>query len=58
MLKAIIYVAATNNMTKSKINRGTFSSMLFLVVIDGLYYSCACIKEADEEIACGNAAFM
>lgn len=37
---------------------GMFSPIRFLVVNDSLYYSCACIKEADEEIACGNAAFM
>ena len=41
MLATVINIAATNNMIKSNINMGMFSSMLFLVIIDGLYYSCA-----------------
>jgi len=36
---AIINIVATNNMTKSTINIGTFSSILFSEIIEDLYYS-------------------
>ena len=40
MLAVVKNIAPINNKTKSKINMGMTSSMLVLVVFDGLYYPC------------------
>lgn len=40
MLAVVKVIAPINNKTKSKIDKGTTSSISVLVMLDGLYYPC------------------